>query len=529
MGCINAKPAYLDPSVCNGDLAEYKKRWTEGAVLGEGEFGKVRLVTSKEEPTRPQCAMKEVKKGIQFKHNVAYPPMDPATLQAEVACLQQLQGQQFNLKLEGLYESASALYIVTELCTGGEMLQYVAQGTMQAGLRTEDMSRIAFQLVSAVAHCASKGILHRDIKPENTMFVSPAPGADLRLIDYGCATLNNGKDVHNTAYDTLQQHTTMAGTPFYLAPEVFQEMYTTRADSWSVGVTLLVLVAGFPADQTQRAFNLLHRNTATVTNKKTAIDVHNFPGMPENMPTTYGDMINALLTYKPKQRTPTCDVVQYEFPRMHQELLLTQNNVDVKTTTRRKTASLQRTPSVLFPQTGKRHSAYMDYKKYERAVTTILATIPSPDEFAVLLQKLEEQNHTTTEIELHPITKVNEKDENGVQSQVMVEALGVIEMEKLEELLMTMGLIETIRTMEELPNASDYKHYSFQFKNLRHFSGTGASSSNQHQNGGRRKNSSLGLEAPVANKKRNSALLLSKLPQVHGNTGGRRQNRQSLF
>ena len=490
--------------MCNGDLAEYKKRWTEGAVLGEGEFGKVRLVTSKEEPTRPQCAMKEVKKGMQFKHNVAYPPMDPATLQAEVACLQQLQGQQFNLKLEGLYESASALYIVTELCTGGEMLQYVAQGTLQAGLRTEDMSRIAFQLLSAVAHCASQGILHRDIKPENTMFVSPAPGADLRLIDYGCATLNNGSDVHNTAYDTLQQHKTMAGTPFYLAPEVFQEMYTTRADSWSVGVTLLVLVAGFPADQTQRAFNLLHRNTATVTNKKTAIDVQNFPGMPENMPTTYGDMINALLTYKPKQRTPTCDVVQYEFPRMHQELLLSTQNVDVKkttSTTRRaslqrtpsillrllstqnvdvkkttsttRRASLERTPSILFPQTGKRHSAYMDYKKYERAVTTILATIPSPDEFGVLLQKLEEQNHQTTEIELHPITKVGEEDDNGVQSQVMVEALGVIEMEQLEELLTTMGLIETIRTMGELPNASDYKHYSFQIKNLRHFAPRG--------------------------------------------------------
>ena len=109
-------------------------------------------------------------------------------------------------------------------------------------------------------------------------------------------------------------------------------------------------------------------------------------------------------------------------------------------------------------------------------------------------------------------------------------------MEQLEELLMTMGLIETIRTMEELPNASDYKHYSFQIKNLRHFaprgtirSGTGASSLNQHQHGGSSKHPTLGLDAPVANKKRSSALLLRKLPQVHGNTGGRRQNRQSLF
>ena len=32
------------------------------------------------------------------------------------------------------------------------------------GLRTEDVSRISFELLDAVNHCAKHGIIHRDIK-----------------------------------------------------------------------------------------------------------------------------------------------------------------------------------------------------------------------------------------------------------------------------------------------------------------------------------------------------------------------------
>lgn len=456
MGCVNGKPDYFDSSVCNGTAADYKSLWTEGEVLGEGEFGRVRIVTLKDDPTRV-CAMKELKKGIQFKHNVAYSPMDPDTLKAEVTCLRQLQGQHYNLKLEGLYESPSAIYIVTELCTGGEMLQYVSQGTMKDGLRTEDISRISYQLLSAINHCASFGMMHRDIKPENTMFVTKEQGSELRLIDYGCASLNNGTS--DQEYDTLVKHKTMSGTPFYLAPEVFQEAYTIRADVWSVGVTLLVLVAGFPADKFQRAFNLLHRVGMPATNK--AIDLQTFPGMPENMSETYFEMINSLLTYKPKKRKPAGDVLQYEFVKMHQELLVAQ---DKKITPSRK-ASMTRTPSVLFTETGKRHTAYMNYMKYERAVTTILATIPSREELSVLLQKLDEQKHKKTEIEIQYKNNIDD----SVHSQQILESLDVIEVDEMKEILLDMGLVETSTTIEQLPNSQEYAHHSFHLEKLREF------------------------------------------------------------
>jgi len=105
-------------------------------------------------------------------------------LQAECNILKTIGGgKQYCLELIGLYETPKVIYIVTELCSGGEMTQYVSQ---RDELRTEDVSRIAYQLLSAVNHCASNGVIHRDIKAENVMFCSSDSQAELRLIDLGC-------------------------------------------------------------------------------------------------------------------------------------------------------------------------------------------------------------------------------------------------------------------------------------------------------------------------------------------------------
>ena len=59
--------------------------------------------------------------------------------------------------------------MVTEYCEGGEMMPFVASAfdpsKATGGLRTEDVSRICYQLLSAVDHCARHRVIHRDIKP----------------------------------------------------------------------------------------------------------------------------------------------------------------------------------------------------------------------------------------------------------------------------------------------------------------------------------------------------------------------------
>ena len=106
-----------------------------------------------------------------FKDNTIYSAIKPKVLKLECEILRTLAGKHYNVKLQALYESNSAIYIVTDLCAGGDMFHYVAdiyggEGDKgeDNGLRTEDVSRISFQLLDAVCHCAKYGIIHRDIK-----------------------------------------------------------------------------------------------------------------------------------------------------------------------------------------------------------------------------------------------------------------------------------------------------------------------------------------------------------------------------
>lgn len=86
-------------------------------------------------------------------------------------------------------------------------------------------------LFSAINHCHAQGIIHRDIKPENIMITDDD---SVRLIDFGLSKASKKKNLH-----------TIAGTPYYMAPEVLEGNYGTKADIWSLGVLLYCLVSGY--------------------------------------------------------------------------------------------------------------------------------------------------------------------------------------------------------------------------------------------------------------------------------------------
>jgi calcium-dependent protein kinase len=58
----------------------------------------------------------------------------------------------------------------------------------------------------------------------------------LKIIDFGTAI----------QFKTGEPITERVGTPYYIAPEVLNRSYNEKADLWSVGVTLYVLVSGIP-------------------------------------------------------------------------------------------------------------------------------------------------------------------------------------------------------------------------------------------------------------------------------------------
>ena len=79
----------------------------------------------------------------------------------------------------------------------------------------------------------TQGIVHRDIKPENIMLT---PNGEIKLIDFGLSKRQK------KAGEKLQ---TIAGTPYYMAPEVLNGNYDSKADIWSLGVLLYVFMSGY--------------------------------------------------------------------------------------------------------------------------------------------------------------------------------------------------------------------------------------------------------------------------------------------
>ena len=74
--------------------------------------------------------------------------------------------------------------------------------------------------------------MHRDIKPDNILMHN----GSVKMADFGfCKPLENANDLVQT----------MLGSPIYMAPEVIKgEIYTMKADIWSVGVVLYQMVFG---------------------------------------------------------------------------------------------------------------------------------------------------------------------------------------------------------------------------------------------------------------------------------------------
>ena len=82
---------------------------------------------------------------------------------------------------------------------------------------------------------------YRDIKPENFLLKYKDDITNIKMIDFGLS-----KD-----YSESKVMQTPSGSPYYIAPEVFQQNYNFKCDLWSMGVVLYIMLSGkvpFPGE-----------------------------------------------------------------------------------------------------------------------------------------------------------------------------------------------------------------------------------------------------------------------------------------
>uniref|UniRef100_K3WH13 Uncharacterized protein n=1 Tax=Globisporangium ultimum (strain ATCC 200006 / CBS 805.95 / DAOM BR144) TaxID=431595 RepID=K3WH13_GLOUD len=215
------------------DILNWLQHYELGDVLGVGGNGVVNQIVD----TRngKQFAVKSVDVS-KFKNREA--------VVSEVEIMRNITNniKHPNLvKIYKVYEEQDKIYIIMELCTGGELYDSI----VKRGCYSEaDAADIMKQLLSALQALHKYNILHLDIKPENILLSSKEKDAKIVLTDFGLARMVNGKK------NPLQGGTSMAGTVGYIAPEVISSHnYTAAADVFSAGVILFILLVGYPPFQ----------------------------------------------------------------------------------------------------------------------------------------------------------------------------------------------------------------------------------------------------------------------------------------
>lgn len=200
------------------------KRYELGRLLGQGTFAKVYYARSL--ITNQSVAIKVIDKEKIMKVGLV------DQIKREISIMTLVKHPNI-IQLYEVMATKTKIYFVMEYAKGGELFDKVAKGK----LKEEVAWKYFNQLINAVDFCHSRGVYHRDIKPENLLLDE---NDNLKVSDFGLSALAESKHQDGLLHTTC-------GTPAYVAPEVINRKgYDgAKADIWSCGVVLYVLLAGY--------------------------------------------------------------------------------------------------------------------------------------------------------------------------------------------------------------------------------------------------------------------------------------------
>jgi serine/threonine protein kinase len=199
------------------------ERFKVGGKIGTGTFATVHECVDRE--SKAKRAIKIIDKHQQKGRFLA-------SFHREMDILQ-VVNHPYIIRLIEAFETADKIYLVTDLLTGGDLLQFL----LTHKYMTETETKCVIQkIIWAVDYLHQADILHRDIKPENILLGSQGL-LNVKLCDFGHSALAENKADGFGTYD-------------YLAPELIaNDMASPASDMWSVGAVTYVMLSGaFPFD-----------------------------------------------------------------------------------------------------------------------------------------------------------------------------------------------------------------------------------------------------------------------------------------
>ncbi|KAL8554430.1 hypothetical protein ACS0TY_002576 [Phlomoides rotata] len=257
-----------------------------GEEVGPGHFGySCSAIGKKGELKAQKVAVKIIPKS---KMTTAIAIED---VRREIKILRALTGHPNLVQFYDAFEDADNVYIVMELCEGGELLDWIL--TRVGKFSEDDAKTIIVQILNVVALCHLQGVVHRDIKPENFLFTSKHEYFRLKAVDFGLSDFVRPD----------QKLKEIVGSAYYVAPEVLLGSYGTEADIWSVGVIAYILLCGVfqPLLKTNPSFDENPWPTLSSESK---------------------DFVRCLLREDPRRRITAAQALCHPWLRNHDNLIL---------------------------------------------------------------------------------------------------------------------------------------------------------------------------------------------------------------
>jgi calcium/calmodulin-dependent protein kinase I len=221
----------LEPNSSSG--MRFDELYRLKGVLGTGAFSTVREGFHRSSNT--------VSFAVKCINRKKLSEEDEAALLDEVSILKEMKHENI-IRLFDFFEEPSTYYLVMERMRGGELFDRIVAKAYYNEKEARDTCKIVLE---AVCYCHENHVAHRDLKPENLLLLSDMDDSAVKIADFGFA-----KKVYEP-----NSLTTQCGTPGYVAPEILEgTAYDQRADMWSVGVILYILLGGYPPfiESTQR-------------------------------------------------------------------------------------------------------------------------------------------------------------------------------------------------------------------------------------------------------------------------------------
>ncbi|KAI9021365.1 kinase-like domain-containing protein [Hyaloraphidium curvatum] len=155
-------------------------------------------------------------------------------------------------------------------------------------------------ILSALAYLHANGVAHRDLKPSNVLLRRPEEDpSDLAVADFDAAGVCSSSPNFFFAQAPFQ---TIAGTPFYLAPEIVRgAAYGSEVDMWALGCIAVELATGSTPFGGAANFGELYAS----------IELGRWGGLPAGFSAAFRDLVGRMLVVDQRERMTAAEALAH--------------------------------------------------------------------------------------------------------------------------------------------------------------------------------------------------------------------------